>query len=231
MESRMRHLFLAAAILFTAFTAGATATNQRTVHAPANMVVQTSWLAAHLSDKNLVILHVGANQAGYDAGHIPGARYLALSEIAVRRDGILYNLPETKDLKTTFERLGVGNNSHIVLYGDMFNLFALRAYVGLKYLGHGSNVSLLDGGLEAWAREHGTVRTTPKDIAPAVLTVQPNAAVIIQLPEVRKAVSTKGIDLVDARSPTEYMGTNAGPGGARNGHIPGAKNVFWGRIS
>ena len=105
MESRMRHLFLAAAILFTAFTAGATATNQRTVHVPANMVVQTSWLAAHLSDKNLVILHVGANQAGYDAGHIPGARYLALSEIAVRRDGILYNLPETKDLKTTFERL------------------------------------------------------------------------------------------------------------------------------
>jgi thiosulfate/3-mercaptopyruvate sulfurtransferase len=227
MENNMRHKFLAVAILFTAFTAGATATNQRTAQAPANMLVQTSWLAAHLSDKNLVILHVGANRAGYEAGHIPGARFLALSEIAVRRDGIPYNLPETKDLQTTFERLGVGNNSHVVLYGDMFNLFALRAYIELDYLGHGSNVSLLDGGLEKWAREHGTVRTTPEDIVPGVLTVHPNAALIIQFPEVRKAVSNKDIDLVDARSPTEYVGTNAGYGGARNGHIPGAKNVFW----
>ncbi len=223
----MRHKLLVAMILFAALTANAAVPTQRTMPKSANMLVQTSWLAAHLSDKNLVILHVGANRAGYDAGHIPGARFLALSEIAVRRDGIPYNLPEMKQLKITFERLGVGDHSHVVLYGDMLNLFALRAYVELDYLGHGSNVSLLDGGLDKWAKEHGTVRTVPGNIAPAVLTVHPNAALIIQLPEVRKAVSNKSIHLIDARSPAEYMGTNAGYGGARTGHIPGAKNVFW----
>jgi thiosulfate/3-mercaptopyruvate sulfurtransferase len=223
----MRYKLFVTMILFAALTASATVLPQRTMQSSANMLVQTNWLAAHLSDRNLVILHVGANRAGYDAGHIPGARFLALSEIAVRRDGIPYNLPETKKLKTTFEQLGVGNNTRVVLYGDMLNLFALRAYVELDYLGDGSNVSLLDGGLDKWAREHGTVRTVPDNIAPAVLTVHPNAALIALLPEVRKAVSSKSVHIVDARSPAEYMGTNAGYGGARTGHIPGAKNVFW----
>jgi thiosulfate/3-mercaptopyruvate sulfurtransferase len=223
----MRHKLLVAMILFTALTARAAATNPRTIQGPANMLVQTSWLAAHLSDRNLVILHVGANRDSYDAGHIPGARFLSLSEIAVRRDGIPYNLPEAKELKSTFERLGIGDNSRVVLYGDMLNLFALRAYVELDYLGHGSSVSLLDGGLKKWAREHGTVQTTAGNIVPAVLTIHPNAALMIQLPEVRKAVTNKNIPLVDARSPAEYMGTNAGYGGAQGGHIPGAINVFW----
>jgi thiosulfate/3-mercaptopyruvate sulfurtransferase len=223
----MRHRLLVAMILFTAITAHAAAPSLRNSQRPVHMLVQTSWLAAHLSDKNLVILHVGANRAGYDAGHIPGARFLALNEIAVRRGGIAYNLPETKQLKMTFERLGVGDHSHVVLYGDMLNLFALRAYVELDYLGHGSNVSLLDGGLDKWAKEHGTVRTVPGNIAPAVLTMHPNAALIAQLPEVRKVVSNKSIHLIDARSPAEYMGTNSGYGGARTGHIPSAKNVFW----
>jgi len=39
--------------------------------------------------------------------------------------------------------------------------FAARAYFTLDYLGHGSNVSLLDGGLESGPKEHGTVRTIP----------------------------------------------------------------------
>jgi thiosulfate/3-mercaptopyruvate sulfurtransferase len=220
----MRHKLLVAIFLFTVLTAGATTTNQQTDQGSANMLVQTSWLAAHLSDKNLVILHVGANRSGYDAGHIPGARFLASSEIAVNRNGIPYHLPEAKELKATFERLGVGDNSHVVLYGDMLNLFALRAYVELDYLGHGNSVSLLDGGLEKWAREHATVRTNSENTIPAVLTIHPNAALLIELPEVRKIAANKSIHIVDARSPTEYMGRN---GEVRSGHIPGAINVFW----
>ena len=38
--------------------------------------VNTAWLASHANDKDLVILHVGS-EAGYKAGHIPGARLVA----------------------------------------------------------------------------------------------------------------------------------------------------------
>jgi len=223
----MIHKYLAALIFSAALTASATAANRQAMQSPASMLVQTSWLAVHLSDKNLVILHVGANRAAYDTGHIPGARFLALSEIAMTRNGIPIELPPVNDLKAIFERLGVGDHSNVVLYGDMLGLFAARAYFTLDYLGHGSNVSLLDGGLEKWSKEHGTVRTIPGNIVPATLTVHPHSALVIEYPAVVEAVSKKNIALIDARSAADYSGANDKAGSGRSGHIPGAKNVFW----
>jgi thiosulfate/3-mercaptopyruvate sulfurtransferase len=212
------------AVLFMAIAVNATAATQRAPQPPVRMLVQTDWLATHLSDRNLVILHVGANRAAYDAGHIPGARFVALNEIAVTRNGIPYELPPANDLKTIFERLGVGDHSNVVLYGDAFGLFAARAYFTLDYLGHGNSVALLDGGLEKWSKEHGVTRTPPGNIAPAVLTVHPRPALVVEMPAVKRAVYSRSIALIDARSPMDYSGAN---GGRRSGHIPGAKNVFW----
>jgi thiosulfate/3-mercaptopyruvate sulfurtransferase len=220
----MRHKILGVIFLFAALAANAATTNLRAVQGPANMLVQTNWLAAHLTDKNLVILHVGANRSAYDTGHIPGARFLALNEIAVNRNGIPYHLPEAKELKATFERLGIGDNSHVVLYGDMLNIFALRAYIEFDYLGHGNNVSLLDGGLEKWSKEYATVRTSSGNITPGILTIHPNASVLIELAEVRRIAADKSIHLVDARPLADYLGKN---GGGLSGHIPGAISVPW----
>jgi len=109
----------------------ASASAQHNTKNNANMLVQTDWLAAHLSDKNLVILHVGADRTTYEGGHIPGARFLRLSDIAVTRNGIPNELPPVADLKATFEKLGIGDRSRVVLYGDMLGLFAARAYFTL----------------------------------------------------------------------------------------------------
>ena len=38
-----------------------------------SMIVSTEWLAQHLNDKSLVLLHVG-DKKEYDAAHIPGAQ-------------------------------------------------------------------------------------------------------------------------------------------------------------
>src|SRR5436190_12391286 len=58
-----------------------------------DMLVSSDWLTQHLTDSKLVILHVSANRAVYDAGHIPGARFVALSELVVNRDGIPNEVP------------------------------------------------------------------------------------------------------------------------------------------
>ena len=47
--------------------------------------VQPAWLAEHLQDRDLVLLHVGPRPE-YDAGHIPGARYLNYQDLAVTDD-------------------------------------------------------------------------------------------------------------------------------------------------
>jgi thiosulfate/3-mercaptopyruvate sulfurtransferase len=104
MEAGMLYRILTVLVVCAALAASATSTSKATAPGPADMLVQTSWLAAHLLDKNLVILHVGTDRNSYDAAHIPGARFLALSEIAVTRNGIPNELPPVNDLKATFER-------------------------------------------------------------------------------------------------------------------------------
>jgi|ERR1035437_2748906 rhodanese-related sulfurtransferase len=84
------------------------------------MIVTTSWLADHLNDPNLVILSVG-QKADYEASHIPGALYLDTAQIAIRtapagQPGLNAELPPMAQLKEIFEKLGVNNQSHIILY-------------------------------------------------------------------------------------------------------------------
>uniref|UniRef100_A0AC35ESB9 Rhodanese domain-containing protein n=1 Tax=Panagrolaimus sp. PS1159 TaxID=55785 RepID=A0AC35ESB9_9BILA len=53
------------------------------------------------------------------------------------------------------QSLGINNNDHIVLYsrGPMGGmLFSSRAYWIFKCYGHGDNISILNGGLDAWTK-------------------------------------------------------------------------------
>ena len=49
------------------------------------LLVDVEWLSQHLNDRGLVVLHVG-NKAEYDAGHIPGARFVTEEDVAAPHD-------------------------------------------------------------------------------------------------------------------------------------------------
>ena len=49
---------------------------------PAPRLVDAAWLAQHIDDRNLVVLHVDGD-AEYKAGHIPGARSIRMNDLAV----------------------------------------------------------------------------------------------------------------------------------------------------
>jgi len=191
------------------------------------LLVQTTWLAAHLNDSNVVILHVAPNRTSYEAGHIPGARFLLLSDVAVTRNGLPNQLPVVDALKAAFERVGIGDKSRVVIYGDMNGLFAARAYYALDYLGRGNRVTLLDGGLEKWKMEHRNLSTDVPVAKLGSLKVKPRPELLVELAAMKQIVSDKDSTLIDARPPDEYSGMRPGDGVPRGGHIPGAKNVFW----
>ena len=191
------------------------------------LLAQTGWLAAHLNDSNIVVLYVASNRATYDAGHIPGARFLPVSDVAVTRNGLPNQLPTVDAMKTAFERAGIGDTSQVVIYGDMSGLFAARAYFALDYLGHGNHVALLDGGLEKWEAEHRAVSTVAPAFKATHLTVKARPQLVASLAAMKQMVADKKTTLIDARPPNEYSGAKAGDGVSRGGHIPGAKNVFW----
>jgi thiosulfate/3-mercaptopyruvate sulfurtransferase len=195
------------------------------------MLVSTNWLAGHLSDPNLVILHVSRDRAAYDAGHIPGARFVAFADLVITRGGVTNELPPAAELKKLFEQAGVSDNSRVVLYGDVSVLPATRAYFTFEYLGFGDHVSLLDGGLPKWRTESRPMTTEAPAVQPGRFTPRPRPEVVVGVEAVKDLSWAAANDasqapvLLDVRPPEQYHGTNDAE--SRAGHIPGALNLYW----
>jgi thiosulfate/3-mercaptopyruvate sulfurtransferase len=194
-------------------------------------LVCTGWLATHLNDANLVVLEVG-DHADYDKQHIPGARPVALDEISISDrtgNGLTLELPQPDQLREMLAKLGISDDSHIVVYYDRDRVTAAtRVVFTLDYAGLGARTSLLDGGMTAWTRDG---RPTSTDAPPtrvghlSALNVKP---IVANAEYVRAHLGKPSVSVVDARATAFYDGTQTGNGRGgphRTGHIAGAKNI------
>ncbi|HWK89987.1 MAG TPA: rhodanese-like domain-containing protein, partial [Longimicrobium sp.] len=190
-----------------------------------SLLVSAEQLAGMLGQPTTIVLHVGRDRASYDAGHVPGARWLPISSIVTERDGNPNELPSVEELDRVFESVGVSDNSRVVLYGDASGLLAARAFFTLDYLGHPS-VSLLNGGMEAWRTANQQVSTAPV-VTSGTFTPRPRPELVVSAEWLREHLNDSTLALVDARPPAEFRGEEPGQGVTRPGHIRGAQNVFW----
>ena len=197
-----------------------------------DMLVSTEWLAGHLTDPNLVVLHVTRERPAYDAGHIPGARFLSLADLVTTRDGVLNELPPASDLKKAFEAAGVSDSSRVIIYTEGPVLPATRAWFTFDYLGFSSHAALLDGGFQKWKAENRAISKDVPAVTPGHFTPKPRPEVLTGIEPVKDLswAATNGNPaaiLLDARSPEEFRGERAASEITRPGHIPGALSVFW----
>jgi len=193
-----------------------------------NLLVSTDWLSQHLKDPNLAILEISRDRKAYDAGHIPGSRFVALGDITATRDGVLNELPPVADLKALFEKAGVSNDTRVILVADVSPLFATRAYFTLDYLGHGDQTALLDGGLPRWKMESRAIDTSTPEMKMGHFTPLARPEVVATKDAVKDIAKSGSAVLVDARPAQDFNGgTAANAEIPRPGHIPGAVNMFW----
>ena len=195
-----------------------------------SLVVNTAWLAAHLKDSNLVLLHVG-DEDDYEDEHIPGARFVALSDIALSDHtpgGLILEMPPAADLRARLEKLGISNDSRVVVYyGEDWVSPTTRVIFTLDYAGLGDRALLLDGGMKAWVRDgHPTTDVVPPPrtgkLAP--LKIQ---QLLVDAAYVMANRKKKGVALVDGRAAAFYDGVDTGGSHGqphRTGHIAGAGN-------
>src|ERR1035437_10983647 len=81
-----------------------------------SLIVSTKWLADHIKDANLVVLAVG-EKADYDAEHIAGSHFIEYKMVGVKGEtGLTLELPPMDKLAEGFSKLGVGNESRVVVY-------------------------------------------------------------------------------------------------------------------
>lgn len=191
-----------------------------------SMLVSPDWLQRRLG--TVTLLHVG-DGAGYAAGHIPDAVLVEISSLFVQRDGTPNELPAIDDLERTFRAAGVGTRERIIVYGSD-PLLAARAWFTLDYLGHGNRTAVLDGGLVKWIASGYSTSTSRVAPKPGTFEARPVPQSVTRLRSMREVVRLReqlgpALVLIDARSPAQFSGEEAGADVLHPGHIPGAVNI------
>lgn len=200
-------------------------------YAHPEVLVDTSWVAEHLTDPNVRLIEVDVDTAAYDSGHAPGAvgwNWQTDLSDRVRRDLI----PKEK-LESLLSNAGVSEDTTVVLYGDNNNWFAAWAFWQLKMYGH-RDVRLMNGGRKKWVAEGRSLETAvPSYRATSYRAKEPDFSIRALRDQVLAAIGRSDSALVDVRSPKEYSGELLAPenlpqeGAQRGGHIPGAVNIPW----
>ena len=215
----------------------ATLSAQRAANPRDAVLVTPAWLAAHLTDPNLVLLHVG-DRAEYERTHIPGARYVGVDAISLSDrsgQGLLLEMPPADRLRDSLAALGISNDSRIVVYyGKDRVTQTTRVLFTLDYAGLGANARLLDGGMPAWTRDGHAVTSTPTPVRAGTLASLTTTPIVVDANYVRAHLGTPGVSIVDARAPSLFDGLQTG--GSRDmphktGHIAGAKSVPFAEIT
>lgn len=196
--------------------------------------VSTTWLAEHLGRPELVVLDASwylptsgrDPRTEYLAAHLPGAAFFDLDEASDPGTTLPHMLPDAARFEAVARRLGVGNDSHIVVYdGSGANLSAARAWWQFRVFG-ATAVALLDGGLPRWRQEGRPLEggaVIPKE-GGFIARLAPG--VVRDLAEVREALLRGSAQVVDMRPAGRFAGSEPEPrAGIPSGHMPGALNL------
>jgi thiosulfate/3-mercaptopyruvate sulfurtransferase len=203
---------------------------------PDTTLVSARALRDHLADPEWVVFDLrhdlsdsSFGEAAYQAGHIPGARFLHLDrDLSGAKTGAngRHPLPDPESFANLLSRHGVGPKSQIVAYDAHGGMFASRLWWMARWIGHEA-AAVLDGGLLAWLREGGELSNRPVSEHRAVsLSVGKPLVRTVTADDLLANLRTNVLQIVDARSPDRYRGENEtlDPVG---GHIPGASNRFF----
>jgi thiosulfate/3-mercaptopyruvate sulfurtransferase len=202
-----------------------------------SLVVTPAWLAQHLHDPNLVILHVG-DKDGYAEAHVPGARLVSMSDVSISDHtpkGLMLEMPPTDALKKDLETLGISDDSRVIVYyGPGWVSPATRIVFTLDYAGLGAHTSLLDGGLDAWVAGGGAVTKDVPAAKTGELSPLKTKPIIVDAAFVNSHIGATGFAIVDGRTSNYYDGGSVGGmhgENLRHGHIKSAKNIPYDQIT
>ncbi|GHG18592.1 sulfurtransferase [Paracoccus aerius] len=169
-------------------------------------------------------------RAEYDTAHIPGARFFDIDAISDKRSALPHMAPPVEMFISRMRAMGVGDGHQVVVYDNSDVRSAARVWWTFRLMGK-TDVAVLDGGFAKWQAEGRPV----EDMAPILrdrhITVQRQAGLVRDVTQVALASKLGDHQIVDARAPERFRGEAPEPRpGLRSGHIPGARNVPFGRL-
>lgn len=213
-------------------------------------LVDTEWLAERLHDPKLRLLDAttflklkegGAELISgrdvYLQSHIPGAVFADLIHTFSDTSAPFPVTAASHDaFSQAIGQLGVGAYHDVIIYDQGFpdgspisaSIWASRLWWQLRLAGF-DQVGVLAGGLAKWQAESRPTESGERSYPPAHFVGTRRPELLAQKSDVIAALSDDQTLLIDSLSPDDHHGkTNSY---ARNGHIPGSVNVFFGKLA
>jgi thiosulfate/3-mercaptopyruvate sulfurtransferase len=196
-------------------------------------IITTDWLTAHLGDPDLRVLdgtwHMPQlkrdPRAEFAQAHIPGAVFFDIDAIADHGTSLPHMLPSAAEFAAAVGALGIGSGDRVVVYDVRGVISAARVWWTFRAFGHDA-IAVLDGGLRKWQAEGRPVEAGQPKPAARAFTARPRPELVRDVEAMRANVSSRGAQVLDARSRGRFAGTEPEPrAGLRGGHIPGSLNL------
>jgi thiosulfate/3-mercaptopyruvate sulfurtransferase len=198
-------------------------------------LVSTEWLAGNQNNPNVrvldctVTLHplpgggmrAESGLAAFEQAHIPGAGFADLIQaLSDTSSPLRFTLPSAAAFATTLGGLGIGQDTHVVLYADVAH-WAARLWWMLRHYGF-DNAAILDGGLHAWKAEGRALESgAAKPVAVQSLSLSQNRGLFCDMAAVQGAMGASDTLTINALLPEQHAGSGGSHYG-RPGRIPGS---------
>ncbi|OUI83146.1 sulfurtransferase [Acetobacter tropicalis] len=199
---------------------------------PAEVLYSPEHVRALISQNGALLIDVRAEE-DFAKEHIPGAVNMPdiFTYLAETSEEGLRKLQQT--FSTLFADYGLDGSKKAIVYEDALHTrygASCRGYWILSYLGY-PQVGILDGGLQAWRAQGGSLTAERTVITPSQFPLKVNAALMATRKDVFAALENPGIKLLDNRDKVEWLGESSSPYGVdfapRKGRIPGAVWIEW----
>ena len=202
----------------------------KTLIAPAQLAALLDAGNVTLFDCGFVLGDPDAGRNAYLESHLPGARYLHLDhDLAAPPSGTngRHPLPDPETFAATLRANGVRHGQQVVAYDASGGPYAARLWWLLRWLGH-DRVAVLDGGRQAWIEEGRPMESGTEPAVPAGdFTAAPHGDMAITVDAIEANIAAPAFTVLDARSASRFAG-EPNPIDPVAGHIPGARNRFYG---
>ncbi|WP_448549555.1 sulfurtransferase [Thalassotalea fusca] len=200
-----------------------------------SLLISCDELKKQLNEDALVLLDASINPvAGFTASNkrwpdyvIPGAlRFDIDEEFSDKSSAVPHTMPSIAQFEQHIRKLGITEQSKVVVYDSYGTFSAPRAWWMLKSIGL-NNVYVLDGGLPAWLLAGGETATaeiqTRKE---SQFNAIPQANSFADKSYVLSSTAKNDVAILDARSSDRFHARVPEPReGLRSGHIPSSHSV------
>lgn len=198
-------------------------------------LVSIDWLTKNFSASNLIVLDATMKKANenssisnlHEGQQIRNACFIDIAkEFSDPSSELPNTLLSAKEFTKSARKLGINDDSAIIVYDDLGIYSGPRVWWMFKAMGH-DNIAVLDGGFPAW-KNAGLPCENKKECIKEMgnFNAVYNQDFFCNYQDIAATIHNDCISVVDARSKRRFNGLDPEPReGLRKGHIPNSLNI------